>query len=181
MNALADIHEVIIPSQHLWLAVTDHMCREQVSELIANMALHGPLYVLAGSEWLPAYGVARSLRRKTPQLKSILNDVRMARAFTCYQFFDLLANALPDREPMLILNLLHTFYNPDVPLSVRFRLLRQSCVQLQKLSLYKPIVILIEESPAVEYGQFLPLLTSIADETLQFESIRETESQPGLF
>ena len=101
MNALLNLSAHLHPSRRLTLAVTERYERQNITELIAALCLRGPLYVMAGSDWLPSYGLTRLIRHRTHEVKQTLNHIRMARAFTCYQLLDLIANIRPDDEPLI--------------------------------------------------------------------------------
>ena len=105
----------------------------------------------------------------------------MARAFTCYQLLDLIANIRPDDEPLLILDFLNTFLNDDIPLPVRFRVLRQCCGHLQRLAFRKPVIVLVQERPIEEYAALYGILAQSADEALHIEAEPERVCQPALF
>ena len=140
-----------------------------------------PLYVLAGSDWLPSYGLTRLIRHRTHEVKQTLNHVHMARAFTCYQLLDLIANIRPDEEPLLILDFLNTFQDDDIPLPVRFRVLRQCCGHLQRLAFRKPVVIFVQGLKTENDEAFLSILAQSADEVLHIEGEPERVCQPALF
>jgi len=57
----------------------------------------------------------------------------VARAFTCYQVETLLTESVADFSPVLVLNLLDTFYDENVKLSERMRLLEVSLAELRRL------------------------------------------------
>ena len=145
MNALLNLPIHLHPSRRLTLVVAERYEHENITELIAALCLRGPLYVLAGSDWLPGYGLTRLIRHRTHEVRQTLKHVRMARAFTCYQLLDLIANIRPDDEPLLILDFLNTFLNDDIPLPVRFRVLRQCCGHLQRLAFRKPVAVFVQE------------------------------------
>jgi hypothetical protein len=105
----------------------------------------------------------------------------MARAFTCYQLLDLIANIRPDEEPLLILDFLNTFQNDDIPLPVRFRVLRQCCEHLQRLAFRKPVVIFVQGLKTENDDAFLSFLQQSADEVLHIEGEPERVCQPTLF
>jgi hypothetical protein len=81
----------------------------------------------------------------------------------------------------VVLNLLDNFYDADIPLPVRLRVLDQCKGHLQRLSVYKPVAVMIREAPAVEYPQFLALLSAIADEIIQPGTEPDEFTQPTLF
>lgn len=163
------------------LVATLGMERGRVTELIAQLSLRGPLTILAGSDWLPGDRLTRSLRRSTVEVGRVLEHVHLARAFTCYQLVDLLAETRADGAPLLVLDFLHTFYDVDIPLAARVKVLKECCRQLQRLAQSKPVAVMLEQQPARDYTCFYPFLATIADEILLPEVRAGRASQPGLF
>lgn len=172
----------VCDSRRLLLVETPGRESEGFTELIAALSLRGPFYVIAGGEWLPGYALTRSLRAKTLQVKQALDHVILARPFTCYQVLDLLDETRPGSEPIMILDLLHHFYNDDVDLRVRFRVFEQACKHLQRLSLFRPVLVFVQRASVEYYQKFFSLLTSLADETFQMdEELTSNSVQPALF
>ena len=110
-----------------------------------------------------------------------MNHIHTARAFTCYQLLDLIANIRPDDEPLLILDFLNTFLDDDIPLPVRFRVLRQCCEHLQRLAFRKPVVVFVQGLKTDDDEAFLSILAQSADEVLHIEAEPERVCQPALF
>jgi|SRR5687767_2912763 hypothetical protein len=181
MNKLAKLPTDITRSRGLALILTADKARAGVTELIANLILNGPLFVVSASEWLPAYELTRLIRKRTLEVRETLNSLYTVRASTCYRLLDSLANIPSNGEPILVIDFLHTFYNPDIPLRVRFHKLRECCRQLKRLALYRPVVVMTQELPAEEYEKFAPALYSIADKTFTIEPELEQTLQATLF
>jgi hypothetical protein len=181
MNTLLNISLHLHPSRRLTLVVAERYERQNITELMAALCLRGPLYILAGSDWLPGYGLTRLIRHQTHEVRQTLSHVRMARAFTCYQLLDLITGIRPDIEPLLILDFLNTFLNDDIPLPVRFRVLRQCCGYLQRLAFRKPVAVLIQERPIEDCAELYGILAQSADEVLRIEAEPERVCQPVLF
>lgn len=169
------------PQRGLYLAITLTMETEKVTELIAGLALHAPLNIVAGSEWIPNYGVARLLRRSVTHIEAVLGRIQLARAFTCYQLLDLLAGIRPGSTPVLVLDTLHTFYSDDIPVEVRRRILGGCGRHLQRLSLSRPVAVLAQQMPSEEYPRFYTMLAALADRVYHLETAGVAVSQPGLF
>jgi hypothetical protein len=148
---------------------------EGITELFAALAMRGPFYAIAGGEWLPTYALVQSIRRRTPDVKQVLDRVRLARPFTCYQVLDLLEETRPERDPILILDFLHHFYNPDIQASVRQRVLEHCCRHLQRLALSRTLIVFTERLQTEEYGQYFPMVAAAADDILQTEDMPQTE------
>ena len=186
MNTLPDLatHSLTLVSQPARLRLIEIKGRqnEGITELFATMALRGPFYAIAGGEWLPTYALVQSIRRRTPEVKEILGRVRLARPFTCYQVLDLLEDVRPERDPILVLDFLHHFYNPDIQPGVRKRVLEQCCRQLQRLSLSRSLLVFVEQMRTEEYASFYPLVAAIADDVLQTDEVPNPEDgQLALF
>ena len=109
--------------------------------LAAEHALAGPLYVLDGGNCINIYPLARALRQRTASLSTALENVRLARAFTCYQMLALLEGTQPDGAPVLVLDLLSTFYDESVPLFESQRLLANALRQLMRLRIAAPLAV----------------------------------------
>ena len=172
----------VFPSRNLLLVETKSRESEGITELVSALALRLPLYIIAGGEWLPGYALTRSVRRRTPEVKQILDRIHLARPFTCYQILDLLSETRPGNEPILILDFLHHFHNEDVELPVRFRVFEQCCKHLERLSLFRPVLTFVQHRPVEEYQQLFPFLISIADQIFQMDGEAATEvSQLVLF
>ena len=109
-------------------------------ELAARLALQHHVLVLDGGNQFNAYPVARLIRRYTPELTAALENIRLARGFTCYQMAALLAECPMGTGPILVLDLLSTFYDENVRLDESRRLLATCIRQLQRLSRSAPVV-----------------------------------------
>ncbi len=179
MNTLPDLaaQSVMLVSQPARLRLIEIRGRqsEGITELFASMAMRGSFYAIAGGEWLPTYALVQSIRRRTPQVKEVLGRVRLARPFTCYQVLDLLEDIRPERDPIVVLDFLHHFYNPDIQPGVRKRVLEQSCRQLQRLALSRSLLVFVEQMQTEEYGSYFPLVAAIADDILQTDHVPDPE------
>src|SRR5512141_2457090 len=162
MNTFPEIvsHSLALKAQspRLLLVETEGRPGEGITELFAALALRGPFYAIAGGEWLPTYALVRSLRRRTHAIQQVLGRIRLARPFTCYQVLDLLTDIRPERDPVLVLDFLHHFHNPDVPLSVRRRILEPCCRRLERLSLSRTLLVFVQSLDTEEYRSFFSLV-----------------------
>jgi hypothetical protein len=166
----------------LRLIETNGRQSEGVTELFATLAVRGSFQAIAGGEWIPTYALVQSVRRKTTEVQQALGRVRLTRPFTCYQVLDLLEDIRPEHDPILILDFLHHFYNPDIQPLVRRRVLEQCCKHLQRLALLRPLIVLVERLHTDEYQQFFPLVAASADEVLRLADMPAVEDvQLSLF
>jgi hypothetical protein len=165
----------------LTLLLTRDEARQSKTELIARLILSGPLFVLSGDEWLPAFELPRLIRERTTEVKRIMARLYSARASTCHRLFDSLAGIPSKGEPILVLEFLHTFYDADVPLNVRLLRLRECCRELKRLAFYRPVIVMTQEMAAEDYEKFTPALYSISDSIFRLEPEIEQVKQPALF
>lgn len=160
-------------SRGLALIVTIGRARAEITNLITELILRGPLFIVAGSEWLPAYELARRIRRRTIRIREILNHMYGARAPTCYRLLDSLANLPSNGEPLLILDFLHTFYDSNIPLHIRELQLRECCRELKRLAFYRPTIVMTQKLSNEDYEKFISSVSLIADKTLTLETEKE--------
>ena len=152
---------------HLLLVETAIRESDVITEVITQLALRGPFNLIAGDEWLPDRDTLyRSIRRYSLALEETLDHPNLMRPMTCLQMLDLLMAADMQNRPTLILNFLHHFYNADVELSLRDRILEQCCQYTKRLALSNSVVVVVPHLSTTEYRRFFPLLTSIADEII---------------
>jgi hypothetical protein len=181
MNKLSVLPTGLTRSRGLNLILPANKARSGITELIAALILQGPLFVVTASEWLPAFELTRMVRKNTLEVKQIMSHLRSARASTCYRLFDSLANLPLSGEPILVLDFLHNFYDDGIPLPVRSFKLRQCCQELKRLAFYRPVIVITQQVVVENCGEFIPILTSVADKTISIEPEIEPIQQPALF
>jgi hypothetical protein len=180
MNELMSLTVEHTQKRGLTLILTQDRARESKTNLIANLILNGPLFVVSGDEWLPAFILPRLIRGRTIAIKTIMGRLRTVRASTCYRLFDSLAVTDSKGEPMLVMDFLHTFYDEDIPLRTRLFKLRECCRELMRLAFYRPVIVMTQEREGEDYDKFIPALSPLADKTLTLEGEIEPITQPIL-
>ena len=70
-----------------------------------------------------------------------LDRMHLSRAFTCFQLAELIENAPPGSEPLVVLELLATFYDESVPLRDSERLLATTLAHLRRLAAAGPVIV----------------------------------------
>jgi hypothetical protein len=131
-----------LPIGHPYLILSSKSAvRDLMSKVIAQLALRGGVLVIDGGNSFDAYRIARLLRQQTNDLPGALDRIRIARGFTCYQVFALLAQIPATKDPKIILGLLDTFFDESIPVFERQRLLEQCIRHLQRLSCNTPLAI----------------------------------------
>jgi len=170
-------------SPRVYLVVTQDRAHHEITELIVRLALHGSFHLIAGGEWLPDQDtLRRSVRSHTVNVTETLDHLSLGRPSTCLQLRDQLAQADEQNHLILILDFLHLFYDSDVDLSLRQRVLEQCCRSVQHLSKSKLVIALVQQVPVQDYELFFPTLASVADEILEAQADPKLPvSQPSLF
>jgi hypothetical protein len=181
MNKLLELTAKITEKRALTLILTKDRARKSKTDLIASLILNGPLFVVSGDEWLPSFALPRIIRRQTTEIKTIMGRLYTARASTCYRLLDSLANTALMGEPILVLDFLHTFYDPNIPLRTRLFKLIECCRELKRLSFYRPVIVMTQEMKGEDYEKFFTTLYSVVDRTLSLEPELEKITQPALF
>ncbi len=154
--------------------------REAIIELITQWVLRSTFYLIAAGEWLPDHDDLRySVYSYTVAVDETLNNLILARPFTCLQLLDLLMEADRQSKPVLILDFLHLFYNSDVGLSLRFSVLEQCCQYTKRLSFSNPVAVLVPSLAMEDYRRFFPLVASIANEIIESKKRPSTEASQG--
>ncbi len=156
-------------------------------ELAARLARQGPVQALDCGNCFKAYSLARylylqNLPGKGPAVSNLLERVRVARAFTCYQVLTLLSETSGGEFPILALDLLATFYDENVPELERQRLLKTSLVHLQRLCQRAPVIVSIQPNLASAPGEPPALadpLFAAAGEVLALEAHPPRRSLPA--
>ena len=114
------------------------LARGMHAPLLSNLyrlVERGPLTVLDGGNRFNAYLVARGARGQS----ELLERITVSRAFTCYQMLSLLETTSASRpaalpRPILVLDMLNTFYDESVRVHERRRLLTGCIAHLDRLS-----------------------------------------------
>jgi hypothetical protein len=148
---------------------------KELTEFIARLALLGPFHLIVGGEWLPDQdSLRRAVRRHTTAVMEVLENPILGRPSTCLQLLD-------QPHPAFILNFFHHFYDPDVDLTLRQRVLADCCQRVQVLATSRPVLVLVRVMPVTEYQEFLLSLTSIATEIIEIQEKPNTQAfQPSL-
>ena len=152
-------------------------------EMAAQMAMQSQLLVLDGGNRFDGYGLARALRKRTSQMHAKLQNVLLSRVFTCYQMKSFVSERNHNTMPILVLDLLATFLDENVPLRERQQLLAECLQHLQGLSQTAPVVIWVRKRslPGIEDEGLLEQVLSAANKTWHIENPTPIAHQPALF
>lgn len=134
-----------------FLAIGAKALSERMLQLISALALRQTVTVLDCGNRSNMYTVAKLIRPYTSDPVSVMNNIRLSRAFTCYQVLAMIQATAknPPREPLVLLDLLATFLDEDVELKDSQRLLSHSLDLLESMSHFAPVVISTRQVPAI--------------------------------
>jgi hypothetical protein len=114
-------------------------------------------------------------------LNELLERIQIARAFTCYQMLTLLEEMPTARLPILVLDLLATFYDENISIGEAIRLVKGCALHLQRLSDQAPVVVSIRSphrhSPADERQILREILQAAVQRVWEIEISPEPHSQ----
>jgi hypothetical protein len=148
------------------------------ADLLAQMSLHGSFFVVVGNDrQFPLDELACVLGENSLETERIFNTSQLIRACTCWQLRDALQNKRPYSEPLLALDFLHSFYDIDIELHERMRVLHQCINLLETLALSRPVIVLTICMEGPDYRVFGPVLKRAADIVLEITSERERALQ----
>ena len=171
-----------LPSRR-FLAIGAHALSNKMLELIAKLSLAQHVTVLDCGNRSNMYSVAKLIRPYTSDPVRVMCNIRLSRAFTCYQVLAMLqaVAANPPKEPLVVLDLLATFLDEDVELKDAQRLLDHSLGLLTQLSNSAPVVISVRPIPLIAHQRvvLLELLKNNVDvcweEPLALQAAQQTQ------
>ena len=151
--------------------------------MLATLALHGEVLAIDGGNRFDGYTLSRELRKRTVEVHSALNRISLSRIFTCYQMTATLEQLPPDGTPLVILDLLGTFFDENVAFSKRRRLLNGSLTQIQQIATRAPVALWVRtrSNPSDEDKKLLTLVLEIASDLWELQAPGITDYQLPLF
>jgi hypothetical protein len=170
----------LLKPNNLIVICTPSAARGQTAALTAELAICGAVTILDGGNCFPAYQTMRMLRRRTPNLLPTAKRIFLRRAFTCHQMLALLESTPALHQPYLILELLATFQDENVPVEEVSRLLDRCLSQVDRLRLEAPVIVTL--SAPHEPRRFLfERVCARGDQLIQIEIPYPVATQPTLF
>jgi hypothetical protein len=159
---------VITPSTHgvtLLIGLPKH---EPLLELVAQLALVGTVQVIVGGNRFDAHTLARIVRQHTVKLDETLNRIQSVRPFTCIQTVKLITEADPS-SPVVVLDLLNTFYDESISEQESVRLLCLVVGRLRQLGEKTAVIITVRQPSTAHRAGLLRLVRGIADRVYIYE------------
>jgi hypothetical protein len=166
------------PGQWLLLA-GPRLINTTMLEAISRLGRHAQVRVMDGGNRFNAYKVARFAHGRP----DVLNRITVSRAFTCYQMVSLLESTPAIPIPFVILDMLSTFYDDNVTLGERKRLLHSCISHLERLEKVSSGVVSVHPSAVSSQGNIdlLQMLQEAAGEIYYIQAEAPALEQEKLF
>jgi hypothetical protein len=145
-------------------------------EFISKFARSGPVYVVVGDNRISFDQLPRSLGEDIGHTYEIMDRIWVSRAETCYQTKDVLSALDPCGAPLVILDMLESFYEEDLSISEVTLTLRSCMERIHQLSEASPVV--ISASSSSERPSLIRLLEGACDQRFYFESVESDIPMP---
>ena len=142
--------EIQLKNHALTALCAPHAARDEIAPLIARLALQGPVLVLDGGNRFAGYRIMQHLRLLLPDPTPAIRRIFVRRAFTCYQVSAMLEETPARPQPCLLLDMLSTFYDENVPLIEARRLLDCCLRQVERLSQAGSLLVTLTPPPSPE-------------------------------
>lgn len=152
-------------TNHLHLIIDNHSFVSQTLQLIAALCHTSQVTLIDCGNRAQMYTVAKHLRSYTNDPVSAMRNIRLSRAFTCYQVHKRLSTLQPqDNHPVIIMDMLTTFYDDEVKPAEANWLLLQSIAYILDISEKSPVLITTRATPAMakEKSNLLQLLRQVS-------------------
>jgi hypothetical protein len=117
--------------------------------LTAQIALRRPVWVIDGGNRFDALWLAEYAARAGCAPEPVLARIHVSRAFTCHQMAERILSLPAEAAPLVILHLLDTFYDENVPITEARRLLGALWPVLRRRSRDVPVALTVHP-PASE-------------------------------
>jgi hypothetical protein len=172
MNDLLDLYPkqwnlLIMPSQY----------RNRLLVAMAHLAVNNSLIVLDCGRQFDSSIVARAARGRP----EIIDQIKVQRAFICYEAVKLLESMSTRKTPILILDFLSTFYDENVKMRTRKFLLESSIKHFQRLSQGAGLAVTIHPPSSHNDFCFFQRLRSAASSVSVYETPAPDSQQLDLF
>ena len=154
---------------------------EPVAQVMAELALRGPLTVLDGGNRFPAYHLIRLICNRSPDPSIALQHTFVRRAFTCYQMLALLEGTPALPQPYILLDLLATFYDEQIPIPEVRRLLDGCLHEVERLCLTSLVLVTTTPPPTAERAFLVEQLCARAGQLFTVDVSALPLLQPALF
>lgn len=152
---------------------------DMLLSFVARLALVGSVQVLVGGNRFDVHALARHIRRHTVALDETLTRVQQRRPFTAVQMVNLIETTTPT-TPLVVLDLLTTFYDESLSDHEALRLLRLAVTRLREHGQKTAVFVTVRQPQREHRAGFIKLVRGVAEQVYIFEKPKQPV-QPRLF
>jgi hypothetical protein len=152
------------------------------TQMIADvLGILGPLRIILGGNRYKLDYLPVLLGRRVIDIYTILNQIKVSRAETCYQMLDALQKTPGDSTPLIVMELLSSFYDENLSSEEVTGVLNSCVAAIIRLSKSTPIIITAD--PDTRRPHLIDLLYKLADGVVEMVPNDEPKdkAQPNLF
>jgi hypothetical protein len=144
-----------------------------MQEFIDRFAMQGQVRVIVGGNRISFEHLPLILGPRASEVYEIMDRIQVSRAETCYQMKDVLVSLEASRTPIVITDMLESFYEEDLALKEVSLLLTTCLDQIVKLSEHAPVLIGAQANP--ERPTLIAMLEQYSDQRFYFEPSSEID------
>lgn len=179
--------EIALPTTNqLYTIIGGRAASRRLLELSARLAMRGRLLLLDCGNCANPLPIVRELRRLTHDPVAALGNIQAARAFTCYQvvvLLEQLEQRAPVQEPVILFDLLASFYDESIDYQEGRRLLEHALDCLARVRSTAPLLV-SARPPFADFPErktFVGMLLHISDQYWIEEPPPPQQQQLSLF
>ncbi len=144
-----------------------------MQEFIDRLGMRGAVQVVVGGNRISFDHLPLILGEQIGHVYEIMDRIQVSRAETCYQLQDVLATLSPSPVPIVITDMLESFYEEDLTLKEVTLLLQKCILHIHKLSETAPILISAIGNPS--RPDLLELIERNSDDRFYFQPFDDVE------
>jgi hypothetical protein len=138
-----------------------------MQELIFRFAMQGEVKVVVGANRISFDRLPLILGDRAGEVYEIMDRILVSRAETCFQMQDVLAYLEPSPSPIVITDMLQSFYEKDLSINEVSLLLKKCVRRIHQLSETAPVLISAEGN--AERPVLLETLERLCDQRFYFQ------------
>lgn len=138
-----------------------------MQEFVGRFALQTEIKVIVGANRISFDQLPLILGERVGEVYEVMDRILVSRAESCYQMEDVLAALEPGPAPIIIIDMLASFYDEDLSLGEVTLLLKKCLRRIHQLSDAAPILISAEVDAA--RPELLELLERHCDQRFYFQ------------
>ena len=145
-----------------------------MEELIDRLGMRGPVQVIVGGNRISFERLPLILNQQLGKVYNIMDRILVSRAETCYQMKDVLTALEPSPIPIVITDMLASFYEEDLTLKEVALLLQKCILRIHQLCNFAPV--LISAAPDPSRPSLIQFIEKNSDERFYFQSFDGIET-----